>query len=208
MPLASACPARNVGRVNPEHENLCASPEWAGYLASEILPVVTAGIELGRDLLEIGPGPGAATGWLAGHVAKLTALESDEAAAALLAGRYSGDNVTVDTGDATRMSYPDGAFDAVASFTMLHHVPTAAAQHAILAEALRVLRPGGTLLGSDSLASVGLHHFHAGDTYNPLDPATLLTWLRTLGFSPVTIIVGEVLMFTARKPGGEDSASC
>ena len=133
--------------MNPEHQNLCASPEWAGYLQSEILPAVTAGIELGEDMLEIGPGPGAATGWLAGHVAKLTALESDGAAAALLAERYCGDNITVDTGDATQMPYPDGAFDAVASFTMLHHVPTAAAQHQILAEALRVLRARRHALG-------------------------------------------------------------
>jgi ubiquinone/menaquinone biosynthesis C-methylase UbiE len=103
--------------------------------------------------------------------------------------------------------YPDAAFDAVASFTMLHHVPTATTQYQILAEARRVLRPGGTLAGSDSLASVSLHHFHAGDTYNPLDPAMLLTWLRTLGFSPVTIIVGEVLMFTARKPAADEEPS-
>jgi ubiquinone/menaquinone biosynthesis C-methylase UbiE len=193
--------------VNPEHENLCASPEWAGYLQTEILPTVTAGIELGKDLLEIGPGPGAATGWLAERVANLTTLESDEAAAARLAQRYDGRNIAVDTGDATRMPYPDEAFDAVVSFTMLHHVPTAAAQHQILAEALRVLRPGGTLAGSDSLANVGLHHFHAGDIYNPLDPATLLCWLRTLEFSPVTITVGEVLMFTARKPTAQQGPS-
>ena len=186
--------------MNPEHENLCASPEWADYLQTEILPTVTAGIELGKDVLEIGPGPGAATGWLAQRAATLTALESDEAAAARLAERHHGRNVTVHVGDATRMPYPDAAFDAVASFTMLHHVPTPAAQHQILSEALRVLRPGGTLAGSDSLASVGLHHFHADDIYNPLDPATLLCWLRTLGFSPVTVTTGEVLIFTARKP--------
>jgi hypothetical protein len=125
--------------MNADHENLCASPEWAGYLQTEILPAVTAGIDLGKDVLEIGPGPGAATGWLA--------------------------------------------------------------------ETLRVLRPGGTLAGSDSLASVSLHHFHAGDAYNPLDPATLLTWLRALGFSPVTITVGKELMFTARKPAAEDDHS-
>ena len=194
--------------MNADHENLCSSPEWASYLQAEVLPAVTAGIDLGKDVLEIGPGPGAATGWLAERVAQLTALEADQDAAANLAGRYRGSNVTVDTGDATRMSYPDAVFDAVTSFTMLHHVPTAAAQYQILAEAQRVLRPGGTLAGSDSLASVGLHHFHAGDTYHPLDPATLLTWLRTLGFSPVTIAVGKVLMFTARKPAGEDNASC
>jgi ubiquinone/menaquinone biosynthesis C-methylase UbiE len=189
--------------MNPEHEDLCASPKWADYVQTEILPTVTAGIELGQDMLEIGPGPGAATGWLAERVAKLTALEFDEGAAARLAERYDGRNVTVDTGDATRMPYPGGAFDAVVSFTMLHHVPTVAAQYQILAEALRVLRPGGTLVGSDSLASVGLHHFHADDVYNPLDPATLLCWLRTLGFCPVTITVGEVLMFTARKPAAQ-----
>ncbi|HEY7143624.1 MAG TPA: class I SAM-dependent methyltransferase [Streptosporangiaceae bacterium] len=192
--------------MNADHENLCASPEWAGYLQTEILPTVTAGIDLGKDVLEIGPGPGAATGWLAERVAQLTVLEADQAAAVRLAERCPASNLTIDTGDATRMPYPDAAFDAVASFTMLHHVPTAAAQHQILAEAQRVLRPGGTLAGSDSLASVSLHHFHAGDTYNPLDPAVLLTWLRTLGFSTVTVIAGEVLMFTARKPAtGEPS---
>ena len=98
------------------------------------------------------------------------------------------------------MPYGNESFDSVGSFTMLHHVPTAAAQYQILSQAMRVLRPGGTLLGSDSLASTGLHHFHAGDTYNPVDPAVLLVWLRTLGFTPVTLITGDVLMFAARKP--------
>jgi ubiquinone/menaquinone biosynthesis C-methylase UbiE len=185
--------------MNPDHEKLCSSPEWAAYLRSEILPTVTAGTRLGQDMLEIGPGPGAATAWLRQHVASLTALEADPAAAARLAASYPDGNVTIDTGDATQMPYDDESFDSVGSFTMLHHVATAAAQYRILAEALRVLRPGGTLLGSDSLASSGLHHFHAGDTYNPVEPATLLVWLRTLGFSTVTITVDEVLKFTARK---------
>ena len=196
--------------MNPDHENLCSSPEWASYLQRDILPAVTAGIGLGKDMLEIGPGPGAATAWLSEHVATLTALEADPAVAARLAARHPGGNLTVDTGDATAMPYPDESFDSLGSFTMLHHVPTTAAQYRILAEALRVLRPAGTLLGSDSLASTGLHHFHAGDTYNPVEPATLLVWLRALGFGAVTITVDNVLMFTARKPapGTEDDAGC
>lgn len=190
--------------MNPDHEELCSSPDWAAYLQSEILPVVTAGIGLGDDMLEIGPGPGAATGWLCQQVASLTALETDPAAAARLTAQYPGGSVTIDTGDATQMPYGDESFDSVGSFTMLHHVENAAAQYRILAEALRVLRPGGALIGSDSLASTGLHHFHAGDTYNPVDPATMLVWLRTLGFGAVTITVDEVLKFTARKPSADE----
>lgn len=187
--------------VNADHDTFCGSPEWAAYLQSEILPAVTAGTALGSDVLEIGPGPGAATGWLSERSARLTVLEADEQAASRLAARYGG--IIVDTGDAARMPYGEETFDSVASFTMLHHVATAAAQYQILAEALRVLRPGGTLLGSDSLASTSLHEFHAGDTYNPVEPATLLTWLRALGFRAVTITVDRVLMFTARKASPE-----
>jgi SAM-dependent methyltransferase len=200
-----------VTSVNSNHARVCGSPEWAGYLQTEVLPVATAGIDLGADMLEIGPGPGAATGWLAERVTRLTALETDETAAAALAERFP--SVTVAVGDATRMSYPDGAFDSVGSFTMLHHVPTAALQNQVLAEALRVLRPGGYLVGSDSLASNDLHHFHADDTYNPVEPAALLTRLQTLGFAAITITVDHGLTFTARKatpadepyPAGEEN---
>jgi SAM-dependent methyltransferase len=193
--------------MNPDHEKLCGSPEWAADLRAQILPVVTAGVSLGQDMLEMGPGPGAATAWLLERVARLTVLEADEAAATRLAARYPDSDVTVDIGDARQMPYGDESFDSVGSFTMLHHVPTAAAQYQILAEALRVLRPGGWLAGSDSLASIGLHHSHHDDTYNPAEPSTLLVWLRALGFTPITITVGDVLMFTACKPAREASLS-
>ena len=193
--------------MNPDHEKLCGSPEWAADLQAQILPVVTAGVSLGKDMLEIGPGPGAATAWLLERVAHLTVLEADEAAARRLVARYADSNVTVDIGDAMQMPYDDESFDSVGSFTMLHHVPTAAAQYQILVEALRVLRPGGWLAGSDSLASNDLHCFHHDDTYNPAEPSTLLVWLRALGFTPITITVGDELMFTACKPAREASLS-
>ena len=132
---------------------MCGSQEWAEHLQTDVLPVVTAGIDLGADMLEIGPGPGAATGWLAERVTRLTALESDEAAAAALAKRFP--DVTVAVGDAARMSYPDESFDSVGSFTMLHHVPTTAQQNQILAEVLRVLRPGGRFVFAGEPTSVG-----------------------------------------------------
>ena len=152
-------------------------------------------------MLEIGPGPGAATEWLRSRVRKLTAIEVDEAAAALLATRYADANVEIVTGSATELSYPEACFDSVGCFTMLHHVPTLALQNKILAEACRVLRPGGVLLGSDSLGSSDLHHFHADDTYNPVDPASVLSRLQTVGFGNITVILKDVLMFIAAKPG-------
>ena len=184
--------------MNENHAKLCPSPEWAAWLQGEILPVLAAQAGLGEEMLEVGPGPGAATGWLRDKVKRLVALEADEQAATALAAKYPG--VEVLTGDATAMSFPDGSFDSAGSFTMLHHVPTAAAQDRLLAEVLRVLRPGGVLIGSDSLASNDLHHFHVGDVYNPVEPAALLTRLRTLGFGKVVIGVDDVLTFVACKP--------
>jgi ubiquinone/menaquinone biosynthesis C-methylase UbiE len=185
--------------VNENHANLLGTAEWAAYLHEEILPAVTSGVELGDDMLEIGPGPGAATEWLRHRVRRLVAVELDPAGARALGARFADTNVTVVVGDATALDYPDESFDSVGMFTMLHHVPTRALQDAMLAEALRVLRPGGTLVGSDSLASVDLHHFHAGDTYNPVEPAALLTRLQTLGFGPVTITAGHTVLFRGSK---------
>lgn len=187
--------------VNENHARVCTSPEWAEHIQSEILPVLTRDVELGADMLEIGPGPGAATDWLRHKVGRLTAVEIDEAAAAVLADRFAGTQVEIVTGSGTDLRYPANSFDSVGCFTMLHHVPTLALQNKILSEAFRVLRPGGALIGSDSLPSTDLHEFHAGDTYNPIDPASLLSRLQTLGFAEITVMVDWSVKFIARKPG-------
>jgi ubiquinone/menaquinone biosynthesis C-methylase UbiE len=185
--------------MNSNHAKLMPSPEWAAHIQDEVLPQATAGVELGADLLELGPGPGAATDWLRHQVSRLVAVEQEDDAAAQLATRYAGTNVEVVTGDAAALGYPDASFDTVVTCTMLHHVPTRAGQDRVLAEAFRVLRPGGTFLGSDSLPSDGLHQFHEGDTYNPVEPAAFLTRLQTVGFAAITLHVGYNLIFTARK---------
>ncbi len=194
--------------MNENHAQVCPSPEWAAHIQNDILPSLLQHADLGDDLLEIGPGPGAATEWLRHRVKRLTVLEIDEAAAAKLAERYAGSNVEVVIGDATKLSYPDGSFDSVGCFTMLHHVPTAALQNRILAEALRVLRPGGALIASDSLASDGLHHFHEGDTYYPIDPGTVVSRLQTIGFGALTVMIDDRLKFIARKPAGGADGAC
>ncbi|MER7769072.1 class I SAM-dependent methyltransferase [Kitasatospora sp. NPDC096140] len=186
--------------MNLNHARVCTSPEWARTLQTTVLPTVTAGAELGTVMLEIGPGPGAATDWLRHRVERLVAVEYEQPAAEALAARFAGTNVEVRHGDATALPFADAAFDSVACFTMLHHVPTRALQDRLLAEVLRVLRPGGVLVGSDSLAGDGLHHFHEGDTYNPVEPSSFLTRLQTLGFENLTIGVGGRLTFVAHRP--------
>src|ERR1700677_3657457 len=153
--------------MNQNHATLCGSPEWAEHIQMDILPALAGGLDLGEHMLEIGPGPGAATDWLRCKVRRLVALEVDGEAAEALSKRLAGTNVEVVAGDAARLEYADDSFDSVACFTMLHHVPTVSLQNRLLAEALRVLRPGGVLIGADSLASNNLHHFHSEDTYNP-----------------------------------------
>jgi SAM-dependent methyltransferase len=191
--------------MNEEHQKYCNSPEWAEHLQADVLPWFEPELRPDMSLLEIGPGPGAATDWLRHRVKSLTAVEVEDEAAARLTERFAGTNVEIIAGDATALSFPEGTFDAVGTFTMLHHVPEVSLQTRLLAEALRVLRPGGVLIGSDSLASNHLHHFHEGDTYCPVEPTALLTRLQVIGFETITLRVGWELRFTALKPvPGED----
>ncbi len=194
--------------MNENHTKLCPSPEWAQHIQDDVLPSLVAVASLGESMLELGPGPGAATGWLYLRVRRLVAVEADEDAARLLAERFAGTNVEVVTGDAAELDFPAGTFDSVGSFTMLHHVPTFAAQQLLLHEAFRVLKPGGVFLGSDSLPSNDLHHFHSGDDYNPVDPGSFLTRLRGVGFTQLTIVVDGDLRFVARKPEQSSPVQC
>jgi ubiquinone/menaquinone biosynthesis C-methylase UbiE len=186
--------------MNENHKSLCGSPEWAEHIRANILPPLVANIDLGEEMLEIGPGPGAATDWLRTKVRRLVALEVDAGAAQALSKRLKGTNVEVISGDAAALEFGDGSFDSVACFTVLHHVPTLSLQNRLLAEALRVLQPGGVLVGADSVASDRLHHFHVGDTYNPVDAGSFVPRLQTIGFEKITLVVDAMMSFIAHKP--------
>jgi ubiquinone/menaquinone biosynthesis C-methylase UbiE len=184
--------------MNDNHAALCASAEWADELRTYVLAPLLDGVDLGANMIEVGPGPGASTEWLRHRVGRLVAVDADTQAVAALAERYAGTNVEAIATDATDLPFPDGTFDAAATFTMLHHVPTVVGQQRLLEELVRVLRPGGLLVGADSLASDELREFHCGDTYNPVEPGRLLRWLHRLGCRPITISVDWHLSFVAQ----------
>jgi SAM-dependent methyltransferase len=188
-----------VGVMNEEHLRLCASDEWADALGRWIIPGALAGVELGDDVLEVGPGPGRSTDLLREMAPRLTAVEVDPGLVAALAARMAGTNVEVVRADATRLPFPDGRFSVAVSFIMLHHVPTAELQDRLLAEVARVLGPGGTFAGVDSLDSPEFRDLHVGDVCNPIEPGGLEARLRAAGFRHAQVEVNPyVVEFRAR----------
>ena len=173
--------------MNEAHKQ-CGSDEWRAMVRDTILPWSIGDIDLGDDVLEVGPGYGATTDVLAESVPRLTAVEIDPDLAAMLVERFaSTPSVSIVTGDATALDLPDDRFTGAACFTMLHHVPTAELQDALFAEVARVVRPGGALVAGDSIASDDLEAHHEGDTYNPIDPGTLAARLTAAGFRDVEV---------------------
>jgi len=165
----------------------CASDDWRKMVHETILPVALRGVDLGDEVIEIGPGPGFTTDVLRTATAHLTAVEVDEGLAAALAERLAGGNVDVVIGDATALDYQPESFTGAASFHMLHHIAPAEAQDRVFAELARVLVPGGVLVAADGTYSEGSAQIHEGDTYNPIAPEELAPRLTAAGFADVEV---------------------
>ena len=176
--------------VNEGHQ-YCDSPEWRATVRDEIIPWAVGDVDLGDDVIEIGPGFGATTDVFAGALPRLTSVEIDPELAARLHERYDGTHVEVVLGDATDLEFPDGRFSGAVCFSMLHHVPSRELQDRVFAEVARVLRRGAPLVAVDGRESDGVRAFHEGDTYEPVDPATLPTRLQAAGLADVDVRVGE-----------------
>lgn len=187
--------------MNRLHRWYCRSSRWKKRLEAEILPWSLEGVKLRDDVLEVGPGPGLTTDWLRHRCTGLTCLELDQELASSLARRMAGNGIRVDRGDGTAMPYPDGSFFTVVLFTVLHHVPSPALQNRLFSEAYRVLKPGGTFAGVDSMPSLLMSMFHIGDTMVLVDPGRLQARLESAGFREVITEVGKGrFRFRAQRP--------
>lgn len=187
--------------MNGFHRWYCRSSHWRRTVRTRLLPWALAGVELGDHVLEIGPGPGLTTDVLRTRVRRITVVEIDPALADSLAHRTAGTNVIVVRGDATSLPLADASVSAVVCFTMLHHVPSPALQDRLLAEAARVLRPGGMFAGSDSTTSWLFRLIHRGDTLVPVDPDGFAPRLKAAGLGDVSVSRAPgAFRFRARRP--------
>jgi SAM-dependent methyltransferase len=188
--------------MNFAHNRLCAGRGWAEFVDGALLPWGLEGVELGDRVLEVGPGFGATSRRLVDRTTSLTVLELDRRYCRKLSAEL-GDRVEVTQGDATAMPYPDEQFSAVLCFTMLHHIDTPQLQDRLLAEAARVLEPGGTFAGTDSVGgSLKFKLLHVGDTLTLIRPGGFPDRLTRAGLSePVVEVEGGRMRFRAQRPG-------
>ena len=172
--------------MNLCHRLCCSSNRYFKTVEDALLPWALAGVDLGDNVLEIGPGYGANIRVLIDRARHYTAVEIDRAMAERLRDTY-GDRANIIHGDGTDTGLPAGQFSAVVCFTMLHHIPTARLQDSLFAEVIRVLRPSGVFAGSDSASSVPFRILHFRDTCNPVDPQSFPERLRRVGFDNLDV---------------------
>jgi SAM-dependent methyltransferase len=186
--------------MNRAHGLLCSSGWWASRVETKLLPWALSGVELGDDVLEIGPGFGATTRVLARRIGTLRVVELERRYCQRLEQELDG--VEVVNADATAMPFESGRFSAVVCFTMLHHLPSPELQDRLLGEASRVLRAGGVFAGTDSLGTgTAFRLLHIRDTLVPVPPAQLPQRLQAAGLiEPQIETSGRSFRFHARKP--------
>ncbi len=140
----------------------CLSAPWR-LIAGRMIRWATQDTAIHGEVLEIGGGSGAMAVQLARKFpsARLTTADVDPRMVLAARKRLSRcPQATVRQGDATQLPFDGASFDVVLSFLMLHHVVE---WEAAVAEAARVLKPGGAFVGYDLTASRTARWLHGID---------------------------------------------
>ena len=190
----------------------CRSAPWRAFTRRVLLPWVLQGVPLDGDVLEIGAGSGAMAAGLmdAAPNLRMTVTDYDDAMVAATQRLLvtAGKHAAVRRADATALPFVDDSFDIVLSVLMLHHVVD---WERALAEAARVLRPGGVLVGADLLGTLPARLLHRleGARYRMVTRRELRGTLEALPFRDVVITPDPTRLaarFTAHKTDALDRA--
>jgi ubiquinone/menaquinone biosynthesis C-methylase UbiE len=113
---------------------------WTRRLAGPFLEF--AGVRSGQRLLDVGCGTGVITAAAAELGATAVGIDPSEPYVAFARNQSPHPNASFELGDAHRIGYPDGSFDAAVSTLALDVIPD---PEKIAQEMRRVTRPGGTV---------------------------------------------------------------
>lgn len=142
----------------------CRSAPWRALARRVVLPWALHGYQPSGHVLEIGAGSGAMAAELLAVHPQVTMTVTDVDPAMVDAAsrrlRPYGERVTVRQADATALPWSGGSFDAVVSWIMLHHTLE---WEKALAEAVRVVRPGGVVVGYDLLSTAPFRLLHQAE---------------------------------------------
>jgi SAM-dependent methyltransferase len=145
-----------------------------------------------RRVLEIGVGLGTDLKQFARNGAQCFGVDITETHLQLTRRNFELDGLDVDlrTADATKLPFPDGYFDCVYSFGVIHHIPDVGA---VLAEVSRVLKPGGVF-------QVAVYHRYSVHTAMLFLPAVLNGQMARLGIAGVLSTIEKGADGVAIKP--------
>ena len=183
----------------------CRSAPWRFVARRMVLPWALQGTHPNGEVLEVGAGSGAmAAELLATHPdIRMTVTDIDATMVGAAEQRLApfAERTTARQADATALPFRDNSFNFVLSWIMLHHTIE---WEKALAEAVRVTRPGGEVVGYDLLNTAPLRALHQaeGARVRMMRLSELRETVRELPVTQVILTPGPARFaarFTLRK---------